>query len=340
MTPEYPEHDELIVRSLQGIATPEDERQLAILRESPAFRRYHNATVALWAHSAAERERQHASMPVPDVVLRRLLLRRSTGEFPIPRTRHTRRWLVAATLLVAVGGGMAMREGHVILPFFSDDTTEYSTRATETATVTLDDGSVAHLAPRSRLRIVRSRLRHGLQLEGRAFFAVSRARSRPLLVYTNRGIVEVARGRFDVESSPAATRVVIVDGEVMMEATGGRVSSHAGYALRATATSVTSDSVADVAAELEWMRGFLAFRNTPLRSAVRDIEHFYGVKVLVADEASDRTVTAWFEHRQLEDVLAVISRVTYTSYSLEGGVVRIGPATSPPRTPPSTGVGG
>lgn len=339
MTPEFPEHDELIVRSLQGEATPEDERALAVLRESPAFRRYHDATASLWALTLAERERRQAAMTIPDALQRRRMLRRSTGEFPLPRVRQTRRWLIAASLLVVVAGGAALREAGVTIPFLSDTTTEYSTRDTETMTVTLEDGSLAHLAPRSRLRVVRSRARRGIQLEGRAFFAVSRVAQRPLLVFTPRGIVEVTRGRFDVESTAGATRVVVVDGEVTMEASGGRVSSSAGHAMSATGASITSDAVTDLAVQLAWMRGFLAFQNTPLRTVASELQQLYGVKMDVAEAVGDRTVTAWFAHQRLEDVLAVVSRATYTSFTLDSGVVHIAPAAEPARTTPRSAVG-
>jgi len=340
MTPEFSEHDELIVRSLQGAVTPEDERTLAWLRESPEFRRHHDATASLWALTMAERERRQAAMPIPDALQRRRMLRRSTGEFPVPRVRQTRRWLIAASLLVVmVGGAAALREAGVTLPFLTGTTTEYSTRDTETMTVKLEDGSLAHLAPHSRLRIVRSRTRRGIQLEGRAFFAVSRVAQRPLLVFTPRGIVEVTRGRFDVESTAGATRVVVVDGEVTMEASGGRVSSSAGYAMSATDASITSNAVTDLALRLAWMRGFLAFQNTPLRTVARELEDLYDVKMEVAEDVGDRTVTAWFAHQRLEDVLAVVSRATYTSFTLDSGVVHIEPATEPARTTPRTAVG-
>ncbi|MEO5814527.1 MAG: FecR domain-containing protein [Gemmatimonadaceae bacterium] len=339
MTPEFSEYDELIVRSLQGAATPDDERALARLRESAAFRRHHDATASLWALTVAERERRQAAMPIPDALQRKRMLRRSTGEFPVTRVRQTRRWLIAASLLVAVGGGVALREAGVGLPFRSDATAEYSTRDTETMTVTLEDGSLAHLAPRSRLRVVRSRSRRAIQLEGRAFFAVSRAAQQPLLVFTPRGIVEVTRGRFDVESTAEATRVVIVEGEVTMEATGGRVSSGAGHAMSATAATITSNAVTDLAARLAWMRGFLAFRNTPLRTVAQELQQLYGVKMDVAEDVGDRTVTAWFAHQRLEDVLAVVSRATYTQFKLDSGVVHIEPATEPARTTPRTAVG-
>jgi transmembrane sensor len=221
-------------------------------------------------------------------------------------------------------GGAALLDRQLDLPLLGSSTTaDYRTRDTETMTVTLDDGSLAHLAPHSRLRVLRSRHRHGVQLQGRAFFAVHRASAGPLVIYTSRGRVEARRGRFDVQAGNGETRVLVVDGDVTMEASGGRVRTAASHAVRATVSSVTADTVIDPAPSLAWMRGFLVFRDTPLRTAAHEIAQLYGVRVDVDSAVADRTVTAWFSQQSLSDVLGVISRATYTSYDLKDGVARL-----------------
>jgi ferric-dicitrate binding protein FerR (iron transport regulator) len=327
MTPEFAQHDALIVRSLQGTATPADEQRLAILLESAAFRRHHEATARLWTLTAGERARQQGQLPVPSEVERQRTLRRLTGEYAMARAPRTRRWVAAAALAAVVVGGAALWRRQLDRPFLaSSSTTEYRTRATETMTVTLDDGSVAHLAPRSRLRVVRSRRRRDLLLEGRAFFAVHRDTRHPLVLHTARGLVEVVRGRFDVETSRGATRVLVVDGVVTMEASGGRVSSSGGHRIGVTDSTVTADTIPDLELQLAWMHGILVFRDTPLRTVARELQQLYGVQVEVPEAVADRTVTAWFAQQRLDDVLGVISRATFTSYTLRDGVAHLAPA--------------
>jgi ferric-dicitrate binding protein FerR (iron transport regulator) len=340
MTRDFTEHDALIVRSLQGTATPSEARFLAALLTSPDFRQYHDQVARLWALTASERARRLAPLPVRSDVERQRTLRRLTGEFPVVRIRRTRRWLAAASIAVMLVGGAALLDRSDRLPFLEPSTTtDYRTRDTETMTVTLDDGSLAHLAPHSHLRVVRSRRRHGVQLEGRAFFAVHRTSRAPLVVYTARGRVEARRGRFDIQTTNVETRVLVVDGEVTMEASGGRVRTAASHTVRATASSVTADTVVDVAPRLSWMRGYLVFRDTPLRTVAREIGQLYDVRVDVDSAIADRTVTAWFSQQSLRDVLAVVSRATYTSFDLRDGVARL--ASPPPGalTWPRTAVG-
>jgi transmembrane sensor len=324
LTRDFAEHDALIIRALQGTATPSELRFLTTLCASPEFRRHHDQVVRLWTLTAPERTRHHAPLPIRSDVERQRTLRRSTGEFPVVRIRRTRQWVAAASIAVALLGGAALLDRQLDLPLLGSSTTaDYRTRGTETMTVTLDDGSLAHLAPHSRLRVLRSRHRHGVQLQGRAFFAVHRASAGPLVIYTSRGRVEARRGRFDVQAGNGETRVLVVDGDVTMEASGGRVRTAASHAVRATVSSVTADTVIDPAPSLAWMRGFLVFRDTPLRTAAHEIAQLYGVRVDVDSAVADRTVTAWFSQQSLSDVLGVISRATYTSYDLKDGVARL-----------------
>jgi ferric-dicitrate binding protein FerR (iron transport regulator) len=329
MTRDFTEHDALIVRSLQGTATPSEARFLASLLASPEFRRYHDEVARLWALTSSERSRRLAPMPVRSDVERQRTLRRLTGEFPVVRIRRTRQWLAAASVVITLVGGAALLDRQGGLPFLDSSTTaDYRTRDTETMTVTLDDGSLAHLAPHSHLRVVRSRHRRGVQLEGRAFFAVHRTSRAPFVIYTTRGRVEARRGRFDIQTTNGETRVLVVDGDVTMEASGGRVRTAASHMVRATLSSVTADTVADVAPRLAWMHGFLVFRDTPLRTVAREIGQLYDVRVDLDSAIADRTVTAWFSQQSLRDVLSVISRATYTSYDLKDGVARL--ASPPP----------
>jgi ferric-dicitrate binding protein FerR (iron transport regulator) len=324
MTLEPGERDALIVRSLQGTATPADERRLAALLESVGFRRHYEATRRLWTLTEGEHARIAAALPVPHEVDRQITLRRLTGEHAAVSPPRTLRWVAAAAVAcLLVGGGLLTRLNRESSSFESTSAAEYRTRATETMTVTLADGSVARLAPRSRLRVLRSRHRRALHLEGHAFFAVHRDSRRPFILHTASGDLEATGGRFDVQATATATEVLVVDGEITMAAGGGRVGSASGHAVRATESTVVADTVTDFGPRLAWMRGFLVFRDTPLITAAHEVEQLYGVKVEVPEVVADRTVTAWFDEQRLLDVLDVITRATSTTYTLQDGVARL-----------------
>jgi transmembrane sensor len=324
MTLEPGEQDALIVRSLQGTATPADERRLATLLQSVEFRRHYDATRRLWTLTEGEHARIAAAMPVPHEVDRQITLHRLTGEHSVVSPPRTLRWVAAAAVAcVLVGGGILTRLRIQDGSLESTSTAEYRTRATETMTVTLADGSVARLAPRSRLRVLRSRHRRAFHLEGHAFFAVHRDARRPFILHTASGDLEANGGRFDVEATAKATEVLVVDGEITMAAGGGRVGSGSGHAVRATASTVLADTIADLGPRLAWMHGFLVFRDTPLITVAHEVEQLYGVKVQVPEAVAERTVTAWFDEQRLLDVLEVITRATSTTYTLQDGVARL-----------------
>jgi transmembrane sensor len=324
MTLEPGERDGLIVRSLQGTATPADQQRLATLLQSVEFRRHYEATRRLWTLTEGERGRISAALAVPQEVDRLATIRRLTGEHPVVLPSRAPRWLAAAAIAcVLVGGAIVARIGLQDAPLDTTAAAEYRTRASETMTVTLADGSVARLAPHSRLRVLRSRYRRALHLEGHAFFAVHRDARRPFVLLTASGNLEATGGRFDVEATTKATEVLVVDGEVTVEAGGGRVGSGSGHAVRATASTVIADSVSDFGPRLAWMRGFLVFRDTPLRTVAREVEQLYGIKVQVAEAVAERTVTAWFDEQRVLDVLDVITRATSTSWTMRDGVAQL-----------------
>jgi len=73
------------------------------------------------------------------------------------------------------------------------------------------------------------------------------------------------------------------------------------------------DSIRDPERQLQWMPRFLVFRDSPLTSVVKEIQHQYGTRVRLADSTlAKRTVTAWFDDEPIDRVLEVVCRVTDT----------------------------
>jgi ferric-dicitrate binding protein FerR (iron transport regulator) len=81
----------------------------------------------------------------------------------------------------------------------------------------------------------------------------------------------------------------------------------------------------DDAAAPPWVGNFLVFQDTPLREVAKEVERRFGVPVVIRDSAlAERTVTAWFADRTLEEVLRVVCAASLTRCTL-GDVVEIGP---------------
>src|SRR5690606_28929993 len=68
--------------------------------------------------------------------------------------------------------------------------------------------------------------------------------------------------------------------------------------------------ITDVNDVLRWTGRFLAFQDTPLRDAAREIESTYDVRIEITDNAlAARTITAVFTGQSLEAVLDVICSI-------------------------------
>jgi transmembrane sensor len=181
----------------------------------------------------------------------------------------------------------------------------------ELATVRMADGSVARLAPRSRLRLLPSPNERAVWIEGRVFFAAASNPARPFRVRTRAGDLVALGTRFDVRTEPRGLQLAVIEGRVAIIASAARteVASGETAALRDGRTSavVKIDDPDDV---VGWMRRFLAFQSTPLANVASEIERVYGRKIVLADSSlGTETVTATFTDESFDRVVRVVCTV-------------------------------
>lgn len=204
---------------------------------------------------------------------------------------------------------------------------EFVTDTAEMATARLDDGSVVRLAPKSRLRVSHAANARDAWLDGEAYFAVARDESRPFRVRTRAGTVEVLGTRFDLRVEASDLRLIVTEGLVALEAGGERREVSAGQVATVDSTGrIALSSVEGAASLLTWTKGFMVFQDTPLRQVAREIQERYGVRVMLPDSAiASRTLTAWFTHQNVEQVLSAVCRAVQAHCTLEDGVASIEP---------------
>jgi len=312
--------DEVIFRFLKGQATLEEMDGLQRwLAESPEHRAYFErlATMLGAAARAYSTRERAAPPPVEALIGAGRAQDPKVIELPV-RARRVRRdperprWVgfglaggaVAAVLLLGIfltwpsqpmkGGGLALTAA------------EYITGHTETAMVTLGDGSVVRLAPNSRLRVESPRAdRREVRLDGRAFFAVAEDKRAPFVVQTASGETRVLGTRFDVEARGEETRVVVVEGQVVLATSAGEVQLGANELSVVRRDEVPRKAeVADVQGLLTWLDTFIVFQETPLSEVARELERRFGVEVRITDPALAReTVTGWSNSDSVDDIL-------------------------------------
>lgn len=323
--------DELILAALQQRISAADAARLDAWRQaSPENEQHFREMAVLWS-GAARPDPLAKGIDVPAV---RDLMRdraRPLRRHPYHDSHRSHAWRWASALGgIAAALLISFTFWRATLPEPTAPTlgnSEFVTDTAEMATARLDDGSVVRLAPRSRLRVSHAANARDTWLDGEAYFAVTRDESRPFRVRTRAGMVEVLGTRFDLRVEASNLRLVVTEGLVAVATDGDRREVAAGeIATVDSAGTITIATVERPAELLAWTRGFMVFQDTPLRQVAVEIQERYGIKVLLPDSAiASRTITAWFTHQNVEQVLTAVCRAVQAHCSLEDGVASIEP---------------
>lgn len=200
--------------------------------------------------------------------------------------------------------------------------TEVTTGSAERATLTLPDGTVVRLAPSSRLRVERGRVRE-VRLDGRAFFAVAHRTDQPFRVHTPEGTVRVLGTRFELVTGEASLRLRVIEGRVAVEAARNAVEVAAGQQTEVREGAAAEPSRLAGPTDDPAFGRFLAFQATPLSTAAVEIERLYGVSVRVDTALAATTVTATFTDRTVDEVIGVLCEVLGGRCTVDGDRVEV-----------------
>lgn len=211
---------------------------------------------------------------------------------PAPRRALPRdhRWPRAVAVTLAVCTLAGLWGWHPAPPPPQASTQVYVSGIGHVRDLALADGSRVTLAAASRIEVqLGSRIRRIHLLEGEAIFTVAKDPTRPFAVAA-RGYRAVAVGtRFSVRRDPDSVRVVVTEGTVRLEDMAGAASVSAllpagSLALaRSDGVLVRNLALEDARHLLDWQRGWLVFRDTPLSEAVAEFNRYNARKLVLAD---------------------------------------------------------
>lgn len=196
----------------------------------------------------------------------------------------------------------------------------------------LQDGTKVFLAPQSKLQYPAdfAKGNRRVELQGEAYFEVTKNPHRPFIVHTAVLDVTVLGTHFNVNSYKRnrSTTVALLEGKVRVETTdvdddsyvlkpGEELSvnhlSHQVYQRRMTEDAATG-----------WMNNTLVFKNDKLSDAAEKINLMYGVKIIFADQVTgDLRLYASFKNESLRDILETIKATGNISYRIEDNKVYI-----------------
>lgn len=195
---------------------------------------------------------------------------------------------IAASLLIAIGAGVALYKGHF--------DSIYSTPVGGTASVPMSDGSKVTLNTDSRIRLeVTATERHIELQQGEAFFEVARDPARPFVVSAGSKRIVAVGTQFSVRRDRNDVRVLVAEGKVRIEtesaAPGGSGDGYptlsAGGMARASEAGVLvqTNATAEIEGYLSWRTGYLVFRDTVLADAVAEFNRYNAHKIVIAEPA-------------------------------------------------------
>jgi ferric-dicitrate binding protein FerR (iron transport regulator) len=256
----------------------------------------------------------------------------STLRFPVWRRLPplgSPAWRVAAGLVLVAAGAVAWRLTHGLRTAGEAVTfQQIETRAGQTLTATLPDGSRVQLAPESRLRFATGLLgkTRTIGLEGEAYFSVAHDAARPFVVRSRLAVARDLGTQFLVSarSDDALPRVVVAEGRVLFRAAGasdgaGAVLAHGDLGRIAADGRVDVRHGVDLARELDWTRGQLVFEGAPVADAFARLEHWYGVRLVVADSVlASRRFTGTVQIQPLPELLQALALALDARYERQG----------------------
>jgi transmembrane sensor len=239
----------------------------------------------------------------PDIeAIRREALRRTS-----PRAAH-----MPVTLRVGVALSIAAVALVAILVLGRFRQQVYQSGVGEQRIVRLADGSTLRLDTDGRAVVALGRESRDVRLErGEALFEVAHDASRPFLVHAHGAVVRAVGTVFDVRISGADVGVVLLRGAVQVRSPAGaqvmlapdeRVQLHAG--------ALSRPSQVDAHRAVSWTERRLIFDNTPLETAVAEVNRYTTAKVdLQAPGLGAAPVNGVFETGDARTFAAAVASV-------------------------------
>ena len=245
------------------------------------------------------------------------------------------------------------------MPSDSGVTRTYTTQSGQQTSLTLPDGTRVTLAPRTTLRLFRfGDASRQVDLDGQAYFEVTRSTKNPFLVRTGTIATQVLGTAFLVRhyANDGPVHIAVTDGKVSVvsnvasgagthtyERGGTRKGSlqhriswplllTAGHVGDITDSTVFVNTVNDLTGETDWLRGSLVFRHKPVSEVLQTLSRWYGYQFRCSDPAiAQWSVTLALSAQSSAKALETLEQILSMHLTITGDTVTLLPrATSAP----------
>lgn len=191
----------------------------------------------------------------------------------------------------------------------------------ETRFLKLPDGSEITLNRYSRLsypeRFGKKRI---VQLEGEAYFEVSKNPDKPFQVQAGGITVNVLGTHFNVDAyqTDSLVATTLLEGSVAI--TNGQkrllLKPHETAICHRSNGSMNKYTEAQPTNEINWRNGILSFEHTALKEMMRQLSHHFNTVIRIDNkQLADYCLTARFDHNErLEDILNILASIGGFTY--------------------------
>ncbi|KAF2328684.1 FecR family protein [Flavobacterium ginsenosidimutans] len=167
-----------------------------------------------------------------------------------------------------------------------------------------------------------------VELEGEAYFEVAKDKSKPFIVKSDNQKIQVLGTHFNVHAynNEAIIKTTLLEGSVAVAFRNQTAILKPGQQSNITenSTKITVKEV-DTEAAIAWTNGRFKFDNADLKSVMKQLERWYGIKVEYRGDVSDvRFNGGTFRNKNLSEVLKVLE-LSNIKFKVEGKTIIVYP---------------
>lgn len=167
-----------------------------------------------------------------------------------------------------------------------------------------------------------------VELEGEAYFEVAKNKNKPFLVKSDNQTIEVLGTHFNVNAydNESAVKTTLLEGSVAVSSKNQKAILRPGQQSRVSESSnKIGVKEVDTEAAIAWKNGRFKFDNADLKSVMKQLERWYGIKVEYRGDISDvRFNGGTFRNKNLSEVLKVLE-LSNIKFKVEGKTIIVYP---------------
>lgn len=192
--------------------------------------------------------------------------------------------------------------------------------------LTLSDGTKVWLNAGSTLQFPsRFEKERTVKLTGEGYFEVVKDPAKPFKVSLPEASIMVLGTRFNVKNYTDEDQAVItlLQGKIETNASNRQLELSPGQEIRITKNVMKKINEADTVAAIGWKNGFFEFHDAPIPEIMKQIERWYGVRVIFA-ENNNLELTAGIERsKTLFATLRALENTNRVHFKLDSGTVTV-----------------